>query len=85
LVLTYYITKTESDSVAIIFVEQMLLMQNEGAAHHNKSDIAVRCTFVVSLKSQSTNPSVAGQVFECAAPSTLKLFFLMFDSKIVVT
>jgi len=35
-------------------------------------DIAVRCTFMVSFKSQSINPSVAGQVFGCAAPGALK-------------
>jgi hypothetical protein len=57
---TYYITKTESDSVAIIFVEQMLSMQKEGAAHRNTRDIAVRCTFMGSFNSQSTNLATEG-------------------------
>jgi len=30
-------------------------MQKEGAAHRNIRDIAVRCTFMLSFKSQSTN------------------------------
>ena len=38
------LTKEKSDSVAIIFVVQMLSMQKEGAAHRNIRDIAVRCT-----------------------------------------
>jgi hypothetical protein len=58
----------------------MLSMQKEGAAHRNTRDIAVRCTFMGSFNSQSTNPSVAGQVFGCAAPVALKLFFLKFGS-----
>jgi hypothetical protein len=33
----------------------MLSMQKEGAAHRNIRDIAVRCTFMLSFKSQSTN------------------------------
>jgi hypothetical protein len=40
----------------------MLSMQKEGAAYRNIRDIAVRCTFMLSFNSQSTNPSVAGQV-----------------------
>jgi hypothetical protein len=63
----------------------MLSMQKEGAAHRNTRDIAVRCTFIGSFNSQSANPSVAGQVFGCAAPAALKLFFLIFVSKIVGT
>jgi len=53
-------------------------MQKEGAAHRNISCVAVRCTFMGSFNSKSTNLSVAGQVLGCAAPSDLKLFFLMF-------
>jgi hypothetical protein len=33
----------------------MLSMQKEGAAHRNTRDIAVRCTFMGSFNSQSTN------------------------------
>jgi len=43
-------TKAESDSVAKIFIEQMLLMYNEGAAHRNIFCVTVRCTFIVLFK-----------------------------------
>lgn len=44
---TYQRTKAESDSVAIIFVEQKLLAKKEGAAHRNIFCVTVRCTFMV--------------------------------------
>ncbi len=50
-------------------------MQTEGAAHRNTRDIAVRCTFMESFNLISTNPSVTGQVFGCAALAALELFF----------
>jgi len=52
-----------------------VLMLKEGAAHRNIFCVTVRCTSMVSFKSQSTNPSVAGQVLGCAAAAALKLVF----------
>lgn len=45
--LTYYKTKVESDSVALIFVERMQLMKNQGAAHRN-----IFCVTVQTLRIQ---------------------------------
>jgi hypothetical protein len=74
--LTYYITKTESDSVAIIFVEEMLSMQKEGAAHRNTRDIAVHCTFMGSFNSQSTNIRV-----RCTCCLEVILFDVRFKNR----